>query len=112
MSGGVPFTKDVVYLDGLVRVTNFLRATLTRGHSEFVEVLFAGKLDLADIPVLAHLRREGILTPPRYLPAWARDLRFLTAYMSFSAFLGETDLDATRAYYMDLIARAEAAQRS
>src|SRR5262249_11026297 len=76
VEGGAPFTKDVVYLDGLLRVSNFLRATLVRGHSDFVEVLFAGKLDLADIPILAQLRREGIVAAPRYLPAWARDLRF------------------------------------
>jgi uncharacterized protein (TIGR02421 family) len=107
LEGGAPFTKDVVYLDGLVRVSNFLRATITAGHADFVEVLFAGKLDLADIPTLDCLRREGILAPPRYLPAWAKDLRFLTAYMSYSAFLDQTDLGATRAYYQDLIARAE-----
>lgn len=108
LGGGAPFTKDVVYLDGLVRVTNFLRVALTRGRSDFVSVLFAGKLDLADIPVLAHMMREGILAPPRYLPAWARDRGFLTAFMSYSAFLNETDLDVTRAYYEELIALAEA----
>jgi hypothetical protein len=48
-----------------------------------------------------------VLTKPRYLPKWAKDLRFLTAYMSYSAFLNQTDLEATRAYYDDLIARAD-----
>lgn len=108
VTGGAPFTKDVVYLDGLVRVSNFLRVAITHGHFDFVEVLFSGKLELADVPILAQLRRAGALAPPRYLPAWARDLRFLTAYMSYSAFLNQTDLAATRAYYEDLIARAEA----
>jgi uncharacterized protein (TIGR02421 family) len=107
VEGGAPFTKDVVYLDGLLRVSNFLRATLVRGRADFVATLFAGKLDLGDIPILAQLAREGAVAAPRYLPAWARDLRFLTAYMSYSAFLNQTDLDATRAYYDDLIARAE-----
>lgn len=108
VEGGAPFTKDVCYLDGLVRVSNFLRVSLTHGHADFVEVLFAGKLDLEDIPILAELRREGALAPPIYLPPWARDLRFLTAYMSYSAFLNETDLDAARAYVEALVARAEA----
>lgn len=108
LEGGAPFTKDVVYLDGLVRVSNFLRVALTHGRAEFVEVLFAGKLDLADIPILHQLRREGALVGPRFVPRWARDLRFLTAYMSYSAFLNQTDLEASRAYYEDLIARAEA----
>jgi uncharacterized protein (TIGR02421 family) len=109
VEGGAPFTKDVCYLDGLVRVSNFLRVALTHGRADFVEVLFAGKLDLGDIPILAELRREGALAPPVYLPPWARDLRFLTAYMSYSAFLNQTDLAATRAHVEELIRRAEAA---
>lgn len=106
VDGGAPFTKDVVYLDGLLRVSNFLRATLTGGHAELVAAMFVGKLDLADVPALAHLLAEGALAPPRYIPAWAGDLRFLTSYMSYSAFLGEVDLPAARAYYGALIARA------
>ncbi len=108
VEGGAPFTKDVVYLDGLVRVSNFLRVALTHGRADFVEVLFAGKLDLEDIPILAELRREGALVPPTYLPPWATDIPFLAAYMSYSAFLNETDLAATRAGVEELIARAEA----
>ena len=108
VEGGAPFTKDVVYLDGLLRVSNFLRATLTGGHSELVAAMFVGKLDLADVPALAGLLRRGALAPPRYLPSWATDLRFLTSYMSYSAFLGEVDLPAARAYYSSLIDRAAA----
>ena len=59
-------------------------------------------------PILAELRREGALVPPTYLPPWATDIPFLAAYMSYSAFLNETDLAATRAGVEELIARAEA----
>ena len=41
------------------------------------------------------------------LPDWARDLSHLTAFMSYSAFLGECDLVAERRRYEDLISRAE-----
>jgi uncharacterized protein (TIGR02421 family) len=105
VEGGAPFTKDVVYLDGLQRVSNFLRAALSRGRADFVRMLFCGKVALEDVPLLVVLERQGWIVGPRYLPAWARDLRFLTAYMSFSAFLQETDLDATAAYYEALIPR-------
>ncbi|MBI4511557.1 MAG: DUF1704 domain-containing protein [Deltaproteobacteria bacterium] len=108
VEGGAPFTKDVVYLDGLIRVSNFLRVAITSGKLEYVQTLFVGKLDLSDIPIFAQLRREGVLAEPRYLPDWARDLPFLTAYMAYSAFLNQTDLDATHEYYEDIIARAEA----
>jgi uncharacterized protein (TIGR02421 family) len=109
VEGGAPFTKDVCYLDGLLRVTNFLRVALVKGHVEYVRLLFAGKIDLVDVPLLGRLLREGegIFRAPRYLPDWARDLSYLTAFMSYSAFLGECDLSVERRRYEDLIARAE-----
>jgi uncharacterized protein (TIGR02421 family) len=108
VGGGAPFTKDVCYLDGLLRVANFLRVAIAKGHPEYVRLLFIGKLDLDDIPLWAQLERAGLVAEPRFVPRWARDLPFLTAYMSFSAFLQKTDLGAERVYYEDLIERAAA----
>ena len=71
-------------------------------------LLFVGKLDLDDIPLLAHLLRDGVIAAPRYLPRWAQDVPFLTAYMSFAAFLNQTDLGAERRYYENIIERAAA----
>jgi uncharacterized protein (TIGR02421 family) len=107
VEGGAPFTKDVCYLDGLLRVTNFLRVALVKGHVEFVRLFFAGKIDLDDVPVFGRLLREGLINEPLYLPAWAQDLSYLTAFMSYSAFLGECDLSVERRRYEDSIARAE-----
>jgi uncharacterized protein (TIGR02421 family) len=105
--GGAPFTKDVCYLDGLLRVTNFMRVALVKGHVDYVRLFFAGKIDLSDVPLFDRLRREGLVIEPRYVPAWARDLSYLTAFMSYAAFLGETDLSEDRRRYDDLIAHAE-----
>ena len=107
VEGGAPFTKDVCYLDGLLRVTNFLRVALVKGHLDYVPLFFAGKLDVEDVPLFRRLMREGIVTAPDYLPDWARDVSYLTAFMSYSAFLGECDLVAERRRYEDLLARAE-----
>jgi hypothetical protein len=107
VTGGAPFTKDVCYLDGLLRVTNFLRVALVKGHLEYVPLFFAGKIDVEDVPLFGRLTREGIVSAPDYLPAWARDLSHLTAFMSYTAFLGECDLVAERRRYEDLISRAE-----
>ena len=107
LEGGAPFTKDVCYLDGLLRVTNFLRVALVKGHVEYVRLFFAGKIDSSDVPLFGRLLREGLVVEPRYLPAWARDLSYLTAFMSYAAFLGETDLSDDRRRYDDLIAHAE-----
>ncbi len=107
VAGGGPFTKDVCYLDGLLRVTNFLRVALVKGHLEYVPLFFAGKIEVEDVPLVGRLVREGLARPPEHLPDWARDLSSLTAFMSFSAFLGECDLVPERRRYEDLIARAE-----
>lgn len=106
VSGGAPFTKDVVYLDGLLRVADFLRVSLVRGRASYVALLFAGKLALEDVAVLDVLAREGAVAPPRYLPPWAGDLGFLTAYMSFSAFLQVCDPGASGDYYERRVERS------
>ena len=70
-------------------------------------LFFAGKIDVEDVPLFGRLMREGMVSAPDYLPDWARDLSYLTAFMSYSAFLGECDLVAERRRYEDLISRAE-----
>ena len=92
IEGGAPFTKDVCYLDGLLRVTNFLRIALTGGQSRLARELFAGKLAVEDVPLFDRLRAEGLASEPRYVATWANDLSFLTALMGYAAFLGESDL--------------------
>jgi uncharacterized protein (TIGR02421 family) len=107
VTGGAPFTKDVCYLDGLLRVTNFMRVALVKGHVELVRLFFAGKIGLEDVPLFGRLLREGLVKEPTYLPPWAQDLSYLTAFMSYSAFLGECDLSVERRRYEDLISHAE-----
>jgi uncharacterized protein (TIGR02421 family) len=103
LEGGAPFTKDVCYLDGFVRVANFLRVALTKGRADLVELMFVGKLDLSDLPAMVSLRRAGMLEPPKYMPDWARDLSFLTAYMAWSSFLDQTHLEGTEEVYEALL---------
>lgn len=107
VEGGAPFTKDGCYLDGLLRVTNFLRVALTRGRSQLVRLLFVGKLGVDDTPLFDRLAREGLLAEPIYLPAWARNLSFLTAFMGYTAFLGRSDLSAEQRRLEDQLARAQ-----
>lgn len=103
IEGGAPFTKDVCYLDGLIRVSNFLREALTQGRPDLVRLLFVGKLALDDLPALSSLARDGHVVAPRYVPPWARELRFLTAYMGYSSFLQDIDQTEARAYYHRLV---------
>ncbi|MGB5347033.1 MAG: flavohemoglobin expression-modulating QEGLA motif protein, partial [Woeseia sp.] len=103
VAGGIPFTKDVVYLDGLLRVHNFLRVIATTGRADCLRLLFCGKLDLDDIPALYELTQLGLCRPPAYLPPWADDLRFLLCYLTYSSFLNRVNLDAVKAHYEDML---------
>ena len=110
LTGGAPFTKDGVYLDGLLRVHNFLRAAVTAGRSDCIRLLFCGKLDLEDIPALCHLVELGLCRMPRWLPPWAEDLRFLVAYLAYSSFLNRIDLHRVRSHVAELLAEAPVVQ--
>lgn len=103
LKGGAPFTKDIVYLDGLLRVHNFLRTMVSVDRAGYIRLLFCGKLDLEDLPILARLHKEGICATPRYLPSWASDLRFLLCYLSYSLFLNRIDLSQVRENYRELL---------
>jgi uncharacterized protein (TIGR02421 family) len=104
MDGGAPFTKDGVYLDGLLRVHNFLRTAVMLDRVDLVAVLFCGKLDLEDVPALLHLAHEGLCAAPRYLPPWAEDRQFLVSYLAYSGFLNEVNLSAVKAHYAKMLA--------
>jgi hypothetical protein len=103
LTGRAPFTKDGVYIEGLLRVHNFLRAAVQLGRIDCLHLLFCGKLDIEDVPALAILAAEGALVPPRFLPPWGADLRFLTAYLAYSAFLNQVDLHVVRSHYAEML---------
>lgn len=92
LTGGAPFTKDIVYLDGLLRVHDFLRSVVAGGRADLLLLLFCGKLDLDDVPVLCELADLGMLKAPKFLPPWAEDRRFLVSYLAYSGFLGRIRL--------------------
>ncbi len=106
LRGGAPFTKDIVYLDGLLRVHNFLRSVVASGRADCLPLLFCGKLDLEDIPVLCELHARGLCFPPRFLPSWVSDMRFLLSYLAYSAFLNTIDLKRVAQHYDELLRSA------
>ena len=110
LTGGAPFTKDIVYLDGLLRVHNFLRAVVAAGRSDCLQLLFCGKLDIEDIPVLCELAAMGLCRTPRYLPPWAADRRFLISYLAYSSYLNSIDLSTIRAHYVSMLVNSPAIQ--
>ncbi len=104
ISGGAPFTKDIVYLDGLVRVHNFLRVAVAANRADCIPMLFCGKLDLDDIVVIGEMHRVGLCQKPKYLPSWVADMGFLFSYMAYSSFLNQVDLERVSKHYEDVLA--------
>lgn len=106
ISGGAPFTKDSVYLQGLIEVHNYLRTAVRAGDPAYIRLLFVGKIDLADLDAMKQLREQALLAEPRYLPPWATDLRYLLSYLAYSTFLNEIDLGGVAARYETLFGAA------
>jgi uncharacterized protein (TIGR02421 family) len=105
LTGGAPFTKDIVYLDGLIRVHNFLRTMVAAGRADCLRLLFCGKIDLEDLPVLGHFAERGVCTPPEFVPPWATDIRFLLCYLTYSSFLNRIDLTQVKTHYAKMLDR-------
>ena len=103
LGGGAPFTKDIVYLDGLLRVHTFLKSVVSSGRVDCLRLLFCGKLDIEDIPILHELTERGLCRAPKYLPPWASDMRYLLCHLTYSSFLNGMDLGPVRAHYDALL---------
>lgn len=90
---GGPFTKDLSYAKGLVLIYNYIRFAISQRRVDSIQLLFTGKLVLDDLPLLGELLERGILTNPVYLPPPFRDMAALSAWMSFSLYLNQFDLN-------------------
>jgi uncharacterized protein (TIGR02421 family) len=91
--GRHPFTKDVVYLRGLLGVHTFLRKAVAERRPGLIARLFVGRLTVSDVLRLEPAFDEGLIAPARYVPAWAKNVRGLAAYLSFSVLLNQIDLE-------------------
>jgi uncharacterized protein (TIGR02421 family) len=103
VTGKAPFTKDIVYLEGLLLVHNFLRVAITSGKLEYLDLLFTGKMDISDLPAIKALSTMGLIQKPMFVPAWIKDKRFLLSYLSYSSFLNEIDLSQIKEYYKSIL---------
>jgi uncharacterized protein (TIGR02421 family) len=84
VAGKVVFTKDVVYLRGLLGVHAFFLKAIQSGRPELIHHLFAGRMALGDALELDPFFRSGALIPPRYEPGWVKNRATLAAFLIFS----------------------------
>lgn len=99
LEGGAPFTKDVVYVGGLLAVFNFLQLAVKNQNRLLVESLICGRIALEDVGTIAWLRTHGLLAPPKFIPSWLENWEALLSFFSFSAFVNSIDLSAVQDYF-------------
>ena len=92
-TGGHAFTKDTVYLRGLIGIHTFFRWALKNGRLRLCRLLFAGKMTLADVQRFEPLFGEGGLIEPRWLPEWVARANGLAGALAFSLFANRIRLD-------------------
>lgn len=101
LTGRYPFTKDVVYLAGLLEVFHFLQAAAKTQNRILIESLVCGRIALEDVSTLAWLRTHGILEPPFYVPAWLSNWEALLSFFSLSAVLNTFNLQGMEKYFQE-----------
>ena len=94
--GKTVFTKDTVYLKGLMEVHAFLATCIHENRPELARFLFAGRLSLGDVIELAPYFESGFIDAPHYIPHWAQDLRTLASAFACNAFFMRTDLSKVK----------------
>ncbi len=107
LTGGAPFTKDMVYLNGLLRIHNYMRALVDLERADLIRLLFVGKLNVDDIPALSQLVIGRHVSVPKFLPPWAEDMRFLVSYLGYSSFLNRVKLPGFEQHFASSLASVD-----
>ncbi len=97
--GGIVFTKDGVYLEGLIRVHSFFRWAFKKNHLDLIHLLFAGRLDVNDIFLLRQCYQEGLIEHPKFLPDWYQNVTLLAGKMAFSLILNDISLKTVEEHF-------------
>jgi len=93
LTGGSAFTKDAVYLHGLLSVHTFFRWALKNQKLQLCRNLFAGKMALEDVFALEGCFASGAIAAPLYLPPWVQRANGLAGMLAFSLFANKIRLD-------------------
>ena len=93
LGGGAAFTKDTVYLRGLLSVHTYFRWCLRHHKLGQARQLFAGKMALEDVFALEGAFESGAVAAPVYVPPWMQRANGLAGVLAFSLFANKIRLD-------------------
>jgi uncharacterized protein (TIGR02421 family) len=85
-NGKYVFTKDSVYLDGLLHAHSFFRWAMKNHKLPLAHVLFSGRMTFEDAEKLSPFVDTGLILKPKYLPPWLSQVPTLGGYLAFSLF--------------------------
>ncbi|MBT8132405.1 MAG: flavohemoglobin expression-modulating QEGLA motif protein [Gammaproteobacteria bacterium] len=91
--GGSAFTKDTVYLHGLMEIHTFFRWCMSHQKLTLARQLFAGRMTISDVIALQPFFEEETLKSPLYLPPWMGRGTALSAYLAFSVFANQIRIE-------------------
>lgn len=97
LTGGSAFTKDAVYLHGLLSMHTFFRWALKNQKLQLCRNLFAGKMALHDVIALEPYFTSGYIVAPLYLPPWVQRASGMAGVLAFSLFANKIRLDRVEA---------------
>jgi uncharacterized protein (TIGR02421 family) len=84
VQGRVAFTKDAVYLPGLIGTYAFFHTALAALKVEYPRWMFAGRLTWGDVVALEPFFHDGTIEPAVHVPGWAANREKLAAFLAFS----------------------------
>jgi len=90
--GRFVFTKDVVYLQGLMFVHTFLRKSIQANKIHYPTYLFVGRLTLGDVVALEDYIKSGYIAMPQYKAPWLGNADCLAAYLCYATFANRINL--------------------
>ena len=94
--GSIAFTKDIVYLRGLLRTQAYFLAALESRKVQFAGYLFSGRLTWGDVLELEPYFESKLVAPARYVPPWLSSLDRLAAHLAFSSLTHHFPVHDTR----------------
>ncbi|MFT7244421.1 MAG: hypothetical protein ACI82A_001778 [Candidatus Azotimanducaceae bacterium] len=94
VTGGSAFTKDVVYLHGLMEVHTFFRWAMQHKKLHISQHFFAGRMTLSDVLRLEPVFETNILAGAKYLPPWMKRTSALAGYLAFSVFMNRVFVES------------------
>jgi uncharacterized protein (TIGR02421 family) len=96
MNGVNIFTKDCVYLKGLLSVHTFLRKAIQERKIDYPQRLFSGRMTIGDVVRLDTAFEDGWIVPGKYIAPWAANQQGLAAYLCYNAFSNRLQLEEIR----------------